>query len=206
MRSRRRKPGVGDYGKYGLTDESGKALLGVGKNGLTASAQDIEDFLRAGGLGTWKQSIDVMPQRPTPTKKPPAHEPGDEDAPVRRRSGQRPRRRTSSGADKPARAEKHEATGTRPKPALRLVPQSEPAQKKASRPTNESRSKPEHSPVPVSAPGPVLVVRPAVRADSQELAALLNQLSGVAIEQSEVEQNLAMARKALCSFAANGCS
>lgn len=42
----------------------------------------------------------------------------------------------------------------------------------------------------------MLVVRPAATADSEELAALLHQLSGVAIEPSEVEANLAVVRKA----------
>jgi len=194
LRSRRRKPGVGDYGKYGLADESGNALLGVGENGLTASAQDIEDFLRESEFGTWKQSAETTQQRPRPPKKPPKPEPDDEDAPVRRRSGQRLRRRAASGADNPPPGKKDLAGGTRPKPALRLVPQSGPAQEKLSRPTEKPRSRNESSPVPV--PDPVLVVRLAATADSEELAALLNQLSGVAIEPSEVEANLATVRKA----------
>jgi ribosomal protein S18 acetylase RimI-like enzyme len=193
LRSRRRKPGVGDYGKYGLTDESGIALLGVGENGLTASAQDIEDYLRASELGTWKQSAQGALQRPPPPRKSPAPEPRGEDAPVRRRSGQRSRRRTAPGADS-SPGEKDVAGKIRPKPALRLVRQSGPAQEKLSRPTEIPRSRNESSPVPV--PDPVLVVRPAATADSEELAALLNQLSGLAIEPAEVKTNLAMVRKA----------
>ena len=48
VKSRRRKPGVGDYGKFGLIDAAGKPLLGIGAQGLEASAQDIEAYLRAG--------------------------------------------------------------------------------------------------------------------------------------------------------------
>lgn len=63
LKSRRRKPGIGDYGKFGLTDAAGKALLGIGASGLTASAEDIETWLRAGTLGTWQQSATATPDR-----------------------------------------------------------------------------------------------------------------------------------------------
>lgn len=64
VKSRRRKPGVGDYGKYGLTDAAGQALLGIGDDELTASAADIQAYLRMSGLSTWKQSAETMPDRP----------------------------------------------------------------------------------------------------------------------------------------------
>jgi ribosomal protein S18 acetylase RimI-like enzyme len=57
VKSRRRKPG-GDYGRYGLADpKSGKKLFGFGKDGLEASADEIEDFLRGRTLSTWKGSL-----------------------------------------------------------------------------------------------------------------------------------------------------
>ena len=37
VKSRRRKPGTGDFGKYGLTDAAGTPLLGMGADGHTAS-------------------------------------------------------------------------------------------------------------------------------------------------------------------------
>ena len=43
VKSKRRKPGVGDYGKFGLTDADGKELLCFSADGLTASAEDIEN-------------------------------------------------------------------------------------------------------------------------------------------------------------------
>lgn len=64
VRSRRRKPGTGDYGKFGLTDSGGKPLLGIGENGLTASAQEIEDYLRSGTAQTWQQSASMTPAPP----------------------------------------------------------------------------------------------------------------------------------------------
>lgn len=82
VKSRRRKAGVGDYGKFGLTDASGKALLGMGKDGLTASADDIEIYLRTDARDTWKESADSTPETPAPSPKP---EPSNDDPPVIRR-------------------------------------------------------------------------------------------------------------------------
>ena len=61
VKSRRRKPGTGDFGRYGLTDAAGKALRGIAKAGLTASAEDIEAHLRAGTASDWKSSADIAP-------------------------------------------------------------------------------------------------------------------------------------------------
>ena len=63
VKSRRRKPGTGDFGKYGLKDAKGEPLLGIGKDGLTASADDVAQYLRSSALGTWKQSADTTPAR-----------------------------------------------------------------------------------------------------------------------------------------------
>lgn len=56
QRSRKKTPGVGDYGKFGLTDSRGKPVLGIGKDGLTATADEIESFLRRSETATWRQS------------------------------------------------------------------------------------------------------------------------------------------------------
>ncbi len=61
VKSRRRKPGVGDYGKFGLTDAAGKPLFGVGDVGLTASAEEIAAYLRKGEVSTWVESAKVTP-------------------------------------------------------------------------------------------------------------------------------------------------
>ena len=56
VKSRRRKPGVGDFGHFGLTDADGKKLLGFGKDGLTATADDIATYLRKDAAATWAES------------------------------------------------------------------------------------------------------------------------------------------------------
>lgn len=68
IKSRRRKPGTGDFGRFGLTDASGKHLLGFGKNGLTATADDIAAYLRKGAAATWPN----RPERRQPPRKGPA--------------------------------------------------------------------------------------------------------------------------------------
>jgi len=60
QRSRKKTPGVGDFGKYGLTNAKGKPVLGIGDKGLTASADEVEAFLRSGETATWRQSA-AMP-------------------------------------------------------------------------------------------------------------------------------------------------
>ncbi|TMJ15863.1 MAG: GNAT family N-acetyltransferase [Alphaproteobacteria bacterium] len=58
VKSRRRTPGVGDYGRYGLKDaETGADVLGIGRDGLTASAEEIEDYLRGRNMADWKSSL-----------------------------------------------------------------------------------------------------------------------------------------------------
>jgi ribosomal protein S18 acetylase RimI-like enzyme len=66
VRSRIRTPGKGDYGRYGLTDSDGKALLGVGRSGLTATAEEIEDYLHKGALADWKTSLRSAGAKPLP--------------------------------------------------------------------------------------------------------------------------------------------
>lgn len=74
VKSRRRKPG-GDYGRYGLKDStSGKEILGFGRDGLTASPGEIEDFLRGGAAAEWKRSLGATgkPRQPAPPRRRPA--------------------------------------------------------------------------------------------------------------------------------------
>ncbi|WP_447763780.1 GNAT family N-acetyltransferase [Sphingopyxis panaciterrae] len=67
--SRKRTPGTGDFGKFGLADAKGKPILGVGDDGLTASAAEIEAYLRRGELDTWKQSAEVPASAPRKAKR-----------------------------------------------------------------------------------------------------------------------------------------
>lgn len=75
VRSRVRTPGKGDYGRYGLTDAGGARLLGFGRSGLTATAEEIEAYLHQGALADWKTSLRAAGARPPPRpkKRPPAN-------------------------------------------------------------------------------------------------------------------------------------
>lgn len=78
VRSRKRKAGVGDYGRYGLTDAGGKELFGFGPDGLTAIPAEIRDYLRQSEVSTWAQSAEVTPDQPKPSARAPkATEPAD---------------------------------------------------------------------------------------------------------------------------------
>src|SRR6476661_3977475 len=62
--SRVRTPGRGDYGRFGLKDaKTGKPVLGVGKTGLTATAEEVETYLRGGAASAWKSSVGKAPVR-----------------------------------------------------------------------------------------------------------------------------------------------
>jgi ribosomal protein S18 acetylase RimI-like enzyme len=91
--SRIRTPGKGDYGKFGLTDPEGKAVFGIGADGLTASSEEVEAFLRRSELETWKRSA-ASPAPParaakrnTPDPLPPPSRPVPSHARARREKG-----------------------------------------------------------------------------------------------------------------------
>jgi ribosomal protein S18 acetylase RimI-like enzyme len=75
VRSRLRTPGKGDYGRYGLTEAGGAKLLGFGKSGLTATAEEIEAYLHTGAADEWKTSLKAAGARPPRPGKRPAAEP-----------------------------------------------------------------------------------------------------------------------------------
>src|SRR3954464_6177909 len=68
VKSRRRKPGSGDYGRYALTDAAGKKCFGFGKTGLSATAEQIESYLRSIESSSWRRSMGTA--RNAPVKKP----------------------------------------------------------------------------------------------------------------------------------------
>lgn len=120
VRSRKRTPGVGDFGKFGLADATGKPLLGIGKQELTASASDIAQYLRGGTVDSWKLSAEREPETKvakTPRKAP---EPTEEPAPIRRRG--------KTAAPPLARRRQDPPPPPRGKPVLRIVaPEASPA-------------------------------------------------------------------------------
>jgi ribosomal protein S18 acetylase RimI-like enzyme len=88
VRSRRRTPGRGDFGRYGLEDaKTGKPVLGIGKSGLTATAEEIETFLRSGAAAGWKRSLGATPKRkaePVAARLPKTSEPQERPKPSRK--------------------------------------------------------------------------------------------------------------------------
>lgn len=75
IRSRRRKPG-GDFGLFGLRNAAGEPAFGMVKGELTATAAQIEAFLRDGTRATWSKSagsakrVKAPPPPPKPKPKP----------------------------------------------------------------------------------------------------------------------------------------
>ncbi|KPH66479.1 hypothetical protein ADT71_05740 [Novosphingobium sp. ST904] len=181
VKSRRRKPGTGDFGKFGLSDAAGNSLFGIAEGGLTASAEDIQHYLRTSELGTWKQSADTTPDRSS-SPKTPRTEANDEETPGPRRARKRASGKqfvTPVPAKSAARQPKAEQV-TRSTAQLRIVPKHEPKLK----------------PKPEPKPEPVLRMRAATPADSDALFGLFNQLGDTSVDRKDVAGNLDKARRA----------
>ena len=59
VKSRVRTPGRRDYGKYGLKDaETGAEVFGFSRHRLTATTEEIQEFLRGAAAAGWKKSLD----------------------------------------------------------------------------------------------------------------------------------------------------
>jgi len=72
VRSRVRTPGRGDYGRFGLRDaKTGRELFGFGSKGLSATAEEIAQFLRGNAAATWQSSVgSARRAKPKPAPKP----------------------------------------------------------------------------------------------------------------------------------------
>jgi ribosomal protein S18 acetylase RimI-like enzyme len=147
VRSRKRTPGVGDFGKFGLTDAAGKPLLGIGDDGLTATAAEVAQYLRGGAATSWKLSAEREPAAKPAKKAPKAAELAEEQAPIRRRGQTR-----ASPPPEPSRRRQDPPPPPKAKPVLRIV-------------------KPE------ALPEPELSLRPATGKDRKALGRLLAQLA-----------------------------
>lgn len=162
IKSRRRKPGVGDFGRFGLADASGKSLFGVGDDGLTATADQIAEFLRKGEASTWAASAKSTPARSKPGPSRDAT-PEDEDTV----SAIRPRRRTSSrfstGQETPQRTASADVEPAAPARAKRPVSEKRPTRERTAEPTREPKAESE----------PELAIRVARPADADALRNLL---------------------------------
>lgn len=156
VKSRRRKAGSGDYGKFGLTDAAGSPLFGIGDEGLTASAKEIADYLRKGEASTWAESARITPQAKASNRAVKASDPEDSPSAIRPRE----RRKAASSAS-----------------SSRVAEATEPASAKTDRPQGErargSISKPSRIETERSPPKATLEIRPARRGDADVLAGLL---------------------------------
>jgi N-acetylglutamate synthase-like GNAT family acetyltransferase len=202
VRSRKRKAGIGDYGKFGLTQADGKPLFGIGEAGLTASAKDIEAYLRQGSVSTWKASAESVPARPALAENPKRSEKADDN--VRSAPVIRPRRRNAAtrnavirngNARKAAPESRKAQSAEEPTPGLERASRASSSRRSAppeARPTARVPAKPPAAPVP----SPRLRVRAARPADAAALAKLLGQLVHVEIEELGIARNLDAARKA----------
>ena len=134
VKSRRRKPG-GDFGRYGLKDaKTGKQVLGFGARGLTATAQEIESFLRGGAAASCKSSLgaaaDAKPApakrkgaRPTGAKRKAAKSPRAEPTPRTRtrRKEEKPPEPLDSARDRPEAPRPPEIREARPRDAAAIA-------------------------------------------------------------------------------------
>ena len=153
VKSRRRTPGTGDYGRYGLTDAaSGREILGFGADGLTATPEEVEAFLRKGLVADWKSSLLADADAPAAADPTPAT----------------PRRAPPKPAGK--------AAPPRPsgKPALRIVG-------KAAAPPLAVSRRPDPAPAAPPPPRPILKIRDARAADAAGLARLVGGEAGDAL-------------------------
>jgi GNAT superfamily N-acetyltransferase len=81
VRSRVRTPGKRRFGKVGLTDASGKPVLGMDAKGPTAKPDEIEDYLRNLGASDWGASLDVPVEKRKARPKAPEAAEATEPAP-----------------------------------------------------------------------------------------------------------------------------
>jgi len=176
VKSRKRKPGVGDFGLFGLADSTGKPLFGMDGDTLTATPEQIADYLRKGEAATWAQSAKITPQaKPKPAAKITAPEEAD-DAP----SAIRPRARRKETArgreDRPRRRpDRNEDTGE-----ARARPTSAEAIPVKAPPEPKERAKPNPAPEPAPEPELQLKIRVAQPGDAEALRTLLATFGGKA--------------------------
>jgi N-acetylglutamate synthase-like GNAT family acetyltransferase len=148
VKSRRRKPGSGDYGRFGLTDAAGKKCFGFGKTGLTATAEQVESYLRSIESSSWRRSIGAAraapARKPAKPKMPAADEAAPQPAPRPAKAAPRPRSKSPAKE----RRSRHAVAPAKPKP-------------------------PPPKPAP---PPPVLKIREAGTSDASAIAGLLRAL------------------------------
>jgi len=195
LKSRKRKPGSGDYGKFGLTDADGKVLLGVSKEGLTAAPGDIEAYLRKGATSNWKASAETAPARPPHS---PKGRQADEEQDDERVIRPRPRRRAADPVGSPQEVE----TSAIPRGAMSPAAlASDEREKVGERERSKSIPRKEESAPLKNQSGAALAdvalkIRTARPSDAAKLQALLRQLTAFKTDELGIARNLEKVRKA----------
>lgn len=183
LKSRRRKPGVGDFGRFGLNDASGKPVMGVGPEGLTALPEEVEAFLRTGAVDSWRKSARDGPNLSKKAKATPA---GDalKEAAIR---------------PTPVRAKRKAGVpnGRPNKDKIDPTPSVSPKARDIASSTDNGASKKPR----LSGPGklvrsPELVIRQPRKGEAGTLAALLCALPGIERTADEITRDLLAIRKA----------
>jgi GNAT superfamily N-acetyltransferase len=118
VRSRVRTPGKRRFGKVGLTDAKGKAVLGMDDKGPVGKPEDVEDYLRNLGAKDWGASLDVA-VLPRKRKAKPARRAANdaEPEPASKRKHSPP----PAAAPKPKPRPKPEIRNAKPSDAPRLA-------------------------------------------------------------------------------------
>ena len=160
VKSRKRTPGTGDYGRYGLKDAgSDREVFGFGEAGLlTATPDEIEAFLRKGALADWKSSLAAAAAGAAPAN--------DERTPVRKAAARKPKRPPREEEEEEDEAQEDAPPPPRPKAKLRVV---------------EKAEAPPPPPPPPPPPRAILKIREARPADDEALAALIGDADAKAL-------------------------
>ncbi len=162
VKSRRRKPG-GDFGRYGLVDlKDGRECMGFGKDGLTATAEEVLTYLRGGEVASWKRSLigvvdsDESKPKSKESAKPPARP-------------ERSRRAPAQELDRDTKESSNRRESESPAPESRERPSTSlrTSGKGSGRHDQEDRE------APPPEPPPELTIREAARRDAAALAKLI---------------------------------
>lgn len=199
VKSRVKTPGKGDFGKFGLIDAKTGPVFGHDGKTLTATAEDIADYLRKGEVSTWAASIETAASVPAPKRAPPAAD-EDVESVLRPRKARRyrpreqeetqPRRRPSSSSSGAGGGEDEtdvantglsKASATKsalPRPRARhAASNDEPSPTRRFDAVSRDPAPDVATPAPVPAV-PVLKVRKAARDDAEAITALIALIPG----------------------------
>lgn len=192
LKSRKRKPGSGDYGKFGLIDAEGKALLGMSKEGLTASPEDIEAYLRKGATSTWKASAEATPARSANPSRARAQDKEQDEEPVIR-----PRGRTGGGLMGPGPTRTTSAPAVGNRSVSRASDKSaKPAARRRSKISTATARKHDRQADALPEPNPTdLEIRIAKSSDAAGLSALMRQLAAIKTDELGIARSLEKLRK-----------